>query len=54
MEYESLQVIAATSAMILFILLFIAALVYVARPENKDKFSHAAQAPLDKSERPEQ
>ena len=47
MTYRAATVLSQTVALILFVALFVAVIVYVFWPGNKKKFEEAAQLPLE-------
>lgn len=49
MTYHAATVLSQTVALVLFVALFVAIVVYVFWPGNKKKFDDAAQVPLDDS-----
>ena len=54
MDYQSATVISQIVALVLFVGLFAAIILYVFWPGNKKKFDEAAQVPLeDKNDEPE-
>lgn len=54
MTYHTATVLSQTVALVLFVVLFVAIVVYVFWPGNKKKFDDAAQVPLeDSKDKPE-
>jgi len=47
MTYQAATVLSQTVALILFVALFVAVIVYVFWPGNKKKFEEAAKLPLE-------
>lgn len=52
MTYETIVQLSQIAALVFFVLLFVAVLVYALRPRNKGKFERAARIPLDAGEHP--
>jgi cytochrome c oxidase cbb3-type subunit 4 len=53
MTYQAATVLSQTVALVLFVCLFVAIVVYVFWPGNKKKFDEAAQVPLENNDEPE-
>lgn len=52
MDYETVVMVSQIAALLLFIGLFVAVLVYVFWPGNRKRFERASRIPLEDSEKP--
>lgn len=52
MTYETIVQLTQIAALLFFVLLFVAVLVYALRPRNRGKFERAARIPLEGGEHP--
>jgi cytochrome c oxidase cbb3-type subunit 4 len=52
MDYETVVMISQIAALLLFVALFIAVLVYALWPGNRKRFERASRMPLEDSETP--
>ncbi|MFP3920113.1 MAG: cbb3-type cytochrome c oxidase subunit 3 [Dichotomicrobium sp.] len=54
MDYETVVMISQIAALLLFIGLFVAVLIYVFWPGNRKRFERASRMPLEESDKPQE
>jgi len=53
MSYEETSILLRTGVLVIFVLIFVAIVIYAYWPGNKKSFDEAAQLPLDDDDKPE-
>jgi cytochrome c oxidase cbb3-type subunit 4 len=53
MSYEEASILLRTAVLVVFVLIFVAIVIYAYWPGNKKSFDEAAQLPLDDDDKPE-
>jgi cytochrome c oxidase cbb3-type subunit 4 len=53
MSYEEVSILSRTVILVVFVLIFVAIVIYAYWPGNKKSFDEAAQLPLDDDDKPE-
>jgi cytochrome c oxidase cbb3-type subunit 4 len=53
MSYEEVSILSRTVVLVVFVLIFVAIVIYAYWPGNKKSFDEAAQLPLDDDDKPE-
>ncbi len=54
MDYEFVVMVTQIAALLLFVALFVAVLIYALWPGNRKRFDHASRLPLEQDETPDE